>query len=53
MKCLVTETLSGRKDGAEAVIAVALQTTEENVLRDTRILRIDQYRGFRVFTGSL
>ena len=40
MKCLVTETLSGEKDGAMAACVMTLQTTEERRIADTLFLRI-------------
>ena len=52
MKCLVTETLSGEKDGSMAVCVMTLQTTEELDASDTLFMRIGKY-GFRVGNSSL
>ena len=52
MKCLVTETLSGEKDGAMAACVMTLETTEEMNDADTLFLRIGSC-GFRVYHSSL
>lgn len=52
MKCLVTKTLSGMKDGAVAACVMTLQTNEELILADTLFMRIGEC-GFCVYAGSL